>query len=113
MCNGCTTVVYEQKLMPKQVKDAPHVMWEAERGAYYTLLMVGHDEPERDNPIYRDTRIWLVMNIFESDVDSGEDVAEYMGICPGKDSGIMRYMFSVYKQPNGWINQNEPISLKW
>lgn len=95
------------------MKDPPHVSWGAENGTYYTLLMTGCDEPTHENPKLRDLRVWLVMNIFELDVESGDDVAEYMSIVPKKGTGLHRYVFRLYKQPNGWIDHNEPIAMKW
>lgn len=48
------------------------------------------------------------MNIPESDVDKGDEVFEYIGAGPPANSGVHRYIFFVFKQPNGKIEHNEP-----
>lgn len=78
-------------LTPTQVKDVPKVEFEAEEGAYYTLLMTGKlrnkisffkklhfnlftdpDAPSRKEPTSREFRHWLMINILGSDLSSGE-----------------------------------------
>lgn len=97
-----------KELTPTQVKDAPTVTWEAEKGAFFTLLMVDPDAPSRQNQTFGDVRHWLVMNIPEASVESGEHLFEYRGSGPPKDTGLHRYIFLVFKQPNGIIQHNEP-----
>lgn len=60
---------------------------------------------------YNEVRHWLVMNIPESDVKNGDEVAAYLG--SGTRSGIHRYIFLVFKQLNGKVEHNEPRSAKW
>lgn len=48
------------------------------------------------------------MNIPESDVSKGDEVVEYIGAGPPKGTGIHRYIYLIYKQPNGKIEHNEP-----
>lgn len=65
-----------------------------------------------DSPAeYSEVRHWLVMNIPESAVENGDEVTAYLG--SGTRSGTHRYIFLVYKQPNGRIEHNEPRSAKW
>lgn len=90
------------------MKDKPSLSWEAEKGAHYTLLMVDPDAPSRADPQLREIRHWLVMNIPESSVENGDEVTAYRGSGPPKGSGLHRYIFLVYKQPNGVIEHNEP-----
>lgn len=99
-----------KELTPTQVKDVPKVTWEAEKGAYYTLLMVDPDAPSRENSTFREIRHWQVMNIPESSVESGDEVMAYRGSGAPKGTGLHRYIFLVYKQPNGEIQHNEPRS---
>lgn len=101
-----------KELAAKQTKDAPKLKWDAEKGAYYTLLMVDPDAPSRTNPLYREIRHWLVMNIPDSSIENGDELIEYIGVGAPKNSGLHRYIFLVYKQPNGKIEQNEPRSSK-
>lgn len=100
-------------LRPAQVKDVPTVSWEAEDGAYYSLVMMDPDAPSRRNPKNGQYRHWLVMNIPGSRVDEGEHVFEYREPTPPKTTGLHRYIFLVYKQPNGFIAEiKEPHTPK-
>lgn len=99
-------------LTPSQVKDEPKVTWEAEKGAYYTLVMIDPDAPSRTDYSLREILHWLVMNIPESNVESGDEVVEFIGTGAPKDTGLHRYIFLVFKQPNGKIQHNEPRSSK-
>lgn len=102
------TVNLGNELTPTQVKDVPQVSWEAEKGTYYTLLMTDPDAPSRTIPIFREVRHWLAMNILECDIKSGDDVFEYKGSGPPKYTGLHRYVFLIFKQPNGIIKHTEP-----
>lgn len=42
-----------EELTPTQVKKTPWVTWEAEKDAFYTLMMVDPDAPSRDDPTFR------------------------------------------------------------
>lgn len=90
------------------MKDKPQVTWHADKGAYYTLMMVDPDAPSRADPKFREVRHWLVMNILESAVESGDEITEYRGSGAPKGTGLHRYTFLVYKQPNGQIEHDEP-----
>lgn len=94
-------------LQPTQVKDAPQVKWEAEKGAYYTLVMVDPDAPSRSDPKFREIRHWLVMNIPDNVVENGDTVIEYIGAGPPKGTGLHRYVFLIFKQPNGIIDHKQ------
>lgn len=87
--------------------EKPEVKWHAEMGAFYTLVMIDADAPAD----YTEVRHWLVMNIFESDIKNGDEVTAYLG--SGTRSGIHRYIFLMYKQPNCIIEHNEPRSGEW
>lgn len=95
-------------LTPTQVKDKPKVAWEAEKGAFYTLVKVDPDAPSRKNPTYREYRHWLIMNIPESSVENGDEIIEYIGAGAPKGTDLHRYIFLVFKQPNGKIDHNLP-----
>lgn len=102
------TVDLGKELTPTQVKDEPNVSWEAEKDAYYTLLMTDPDAPSRADHPFREVRHWLVMNIPESAVEKGDAIFEYRGSGAPKGTGLHRYIFLVYKQPNGRIEHDEP-----
>lgn len=101
-------VNFGNELTPTDVKDAPQVLWEAEEGAYYTLLMTDPDAPSRENHTFREVRHWLIMNILNSDIKSGDEIVEYRGSGPPKDTGLHRYIFLIFKQPTGIIQHSEP-----
>lgn len=98
------------ELTPTQVKDKPTLTWDAENGAYYTLLMIDPDAPSRQNPKFREFRHWLVMNIPGTSINKGDEVIGYISSGPPKNTGLHRYVFLIYKQPNGFIQHNEPPS---
>lgn len=99
-----------EELTPTQVKDVPWVTYEAEEEAFYTLLMVDPDASSRSNPDLREVRHWLVMNIPESFVESGDEIIEYLGSGAQNGTDTHRYVFLVYKQPNGIIEHDEQRS---
>ncbi|MFH4979470.1 hypothetical protein AB6A40_006179 [Gnathostoma spinigerum] len=86
-------------LTPTQVKNPPHVTWDAEPGALYTLVMTDPDAPSRSNPQFREWHHWLVINIPGNDVSRGEVLSEYIGAGPPPKTGLHRYVYLVYKQP--------------
>jgi len=92
---------------PTQVKDPPvSITWPTEPGAFYTLCMTDPDAPSRKEPKFREWHHWLVVNIPEGDVSSGEVLSEYIGSGPPQGTGLHRYVFLVYKQP-GKLTFNE------
>lgn len=92
------------------MKEKPTLTWRAEEDAFYTLLFVDPDAPSRANPRNREFRHWLVMNIPGSAVDQGDEVIEFIGSGAPKSTGLHRYIFLIYRQPNGFINHDEPRS---
>ncbi|XP_055303789.1 phosphatidylethanolamine-binding protein homolog F40A3.3-like [Sitodiplosis mosellana] len=109
---GDIAVNLGNELKPMQTKDKPEVKWEAEKGAFYTLIKIDLDAPNRKKPIWSEIRHWLVMNIPEVEVEKGDEIVEYIGAGPPPDGGLHRYVFLVFKQPNGRIEHNEPRSTK-
>lgn len=95
------------ELTPTQVKDRPEVTWEAEMGAFYTLVMIDPDAPSRVNQSIGEIRHWLVMNIPEYAIDQGDEIVEFIGSGPMKDTGIHRYIILVFKQCNGMIEHGD------
>jgi len=85
-------------LTPTQVKDMPHVHWNAEGNALYTLCMTDPDAPSRADPKNREWLHWLVVNIPGSEVTKGHTVVGYIGSAPPKGSGLHRYVLLLYKQ---------------
>ncbi|XP_059622195.1 protein D3-like [Phlebotomus argentipes] len=98
---------YGNELTPTEVKDEPIVTWESDPEDLYTLLLVGLDAPTRAEPSLRAIKHWLVGNIPGNDLSEGETLAEYIGSGPLEDTGLHRYVFLVFKQPNGKIDFSE------
>uniref|UniRef100_A0A1W7RAP7 Protein D3 n=1 Tax=Hadrurus spadix TaxID=141984 RepID=A0A1W7RAP7_9SCOR len=98
---GSLAVNLGNELTPTQVKDPPtHISYPTEDGAFYTLCMTDPDAPSRQNPKYREWHHWLVVNIPGTDISKGETLSEYVGSGPPKGTGLHRYVFLVYKQPD-------------
>lgn len=117
-------------LTPTQVKDQPKVEWDAEDGAFYTLLMTGKlnsnhwslmniltfeipsskdpDAPSRKEPNSREFRHWLTVNIAGNDLSSGEAVYQFIGSGPPEGTGLHRYVFLLFKQTKGKIEFDSP-----
>ncbi|KAG8232386.1 hypothetical protein J437_LFUL012529 [Ladona fulva] len=96
---GSLKVDQGNELTPTQVKDQPTVSWEADSDSYYTLCMTDPDAPSRKDPKFREWHHWLVGNIKGSDINSGEVLSAYVGSGPPNGTGLHRYVFLVYKQP--------------
>ncbi|KAK6101136.1 Phosphatidylethanolamine-binding family protein [Brugia pahangi] len=97
--SGGAKVNLGNELTPTQVKDEPKVSWDAEAKSLYTLVMTDPDAPSRQNPKFREWHHWLVVNIPGQDVSKGDVFSEYIGSGPPKGTGLHRYVFLVYKQP--------------
>jgi len=88
-------------LTPTQVKDVPsNISWPIEANSLYTLVFSDPDAPSRKNPIRREFLHWLVVNIPGTDISKGETFTEYIGSGPPEGTGLHRYVFLVFKQPN-------------
>jgi phosphatidylethanolamine-binding protein len=48
------------------------------------------------------------VNIEGNDLSSGEKAFEFIGSGPPKDTGLHRYVFLLFKQPNGKIEYDAP-----
>ncbi|XP_014208326.1 protein D2 isoform X1 [Copidosoma floridanum] len=88
-----------KELTPTQVKDQPTVDWDADTSAFYTLCMTDPDAPSRKEPKFREWHHWLVANIPGKDVSKGEVLSDYIGSGPPPKTGLHRYVFLVYRQP--------------
>ncbi|KAL3863640.1 hypothetical protein ACJMK2_005389 [Sinanodonta woodiana] len=88
-------------LTPAWVKDPPTVDYQGDVGSYYTLVMIDPDAPSRVNPVSGEWQHWLVTNIPGKDVKRGQENIEYVGAGPPKGTGLHRYVFLLYKQPQG------------
>lgn len=62
------------------------------------------DAPSRDNPIRREVRHWLTMNINGNDINSGDTIFNYIGSGPPVTTGFHRYVFLLFKQASNNLN---------
>lgn len=106
------TVEIGKVLTPTLVKDPPTVKWDAESNAFYTLCMTDPDAPSRKEPKFREWHHWLVGNIPGSDVSKGEVLSEYIGSGPPEGTGLHRYVFLLYKQPEKLTFDEERLTNK-
>ncbi|XP_016954763.1 putative odorant-binding protein A5 [Drosophila biarmipes] len=83
---------------PTELKLQPRLDWSADPEAFYTVVMICPDAPNRENPMYRSWLHWLVVNIPGLDIMKGQALSEYFGPLPQKDSGVQRYLILVYQQ---------------
>lgn len=84
------------------------MQWQAKENTYYTVCMTDPDAPSRKEPTYREWHHWLVGNVPGNKISEGETLSEYVGSGPPPDTGLHRYVFLIYEQPEGKINFSEP-----
>jgi len=105
---GQHQVNFGTALTPTQVKEQPtHIQWPADADSLYTLIFTDPDAPSRQNPINREFQHWLVVNIPGNKLENGDTLAEYVGSGPPQGTGLHRYVYLVYKQPQGKIEDPE------
>ncbi|XP_063544068.1 protein D2-like [Cydia strobilella] len=97
--NSGVSVDTGKELTPTQVKEKPDVKWAAKDTEYYLLAMVDPDAPSREKPKFREWHHWLVGNIHGGDMNKSEVLSDYIGSGPPKGTGLHRYVFLIFKQP--------------
>lgn len=95
------------ELKPADVREMPYIHYDGDADDFYTIIMTDPDAPSRKQPSRREFQHWTVVNIPGEDVNKGETLADYVGSGPPKDTGLHRYVFLLYKQPNK-LSFNEP-----
>ncbi|VDM56912.1 unnamed protein product [Angiostrongylus costaricensis] len=105
--DGGVEVCLGNVLTPTQVKNPPKLVWDTDQGALYTVIFTDPDAPSRKEPTYREWHHWLVVNVPGNDIGQGDVLSEYVGSGPPKGTGLHRYVFLVYKQPDGRITDPE------
>jgi phosphatidylethanolamine-binding protein (PEBP) family uncharacterized protein len=81
---------------------------------YTNLISTDPDAPSRVNPVRREFRHWLVVNIPGDRLDEGQTLTEYVGSGPPKDTGNIQHLLLVYfvsVHSDGRVNQ--PIMYKY
>ncbi|XP_060105452.1 phosphatidylethanolamine-binding protein 1-like [Heteronotia binoei] len=97
-------------LTPTQVKNRPTAIeWDdCSSEKLYTLVLTDPDAPSRNNPKFREWHHFLVTNMKGNDISSGRVLSDYVGSGPPKGTGLHRYVWLVYEQPQQ-LNCNEPV----
>ena len=94
-----------QVITPTQAQSKPVVGWEAEKGAYYTLVLTDPDAPSRAEPKLREWVHWVRVNIPGDNLpcdgeDGGEDLKIYVGAGPPADTGLHRSASPLSADPD-------------
>ncbi|XP_032648779.1 large ribosomal subunit protein mL38 isoform X2 [Chelonoidis abingdonii] len=81
---------------PTEASSSPEVIYEADEGSLWTLLLTNLDGHLRD----ADSEYihWLVTNIPGNNVDSGTEICHYFPPFPAKGTGYHRFVFLLFKQ---------------
>lgn len=87
-------------ITPSKVIQEPCVTWISEVDKLYTLIMVNPDFPHRSKPIMKEFAHWVVGNIPGPYVEEGLPLVHYVGACPPWGTGLHRYIFCIYRQPD-------------
>lgn len=80
--------------------DQPIIRYYPRQTKYYTLLMFDPDAPSRENPINGNWLHWLVTNIYEDNIGTGDIIMNYQPPSPPYKSGVHRYIFMLLEQNN-------------
>nr|XP_028566497.1 phosphatidylethanolamine-binding protein 1-like [Podarcis muralis] len=102
-----------QELTPTQVQNCPtSIDWEGcDPQKLYTLILTDLDVPSRADPKLREWHHFLVTNMHGNDIGSGCILSDYIGSAPAKGTGLHRYVWLVYEQPQR-LTCDEPILNK-
>ncbi|XP_060600894.1 phosphatidylethanolamine-binding protein homolog F40A3.3-like [Ruditapes philippinarum] len=92
---------------PTNVKDVPSVTIEQDASEFFTLICHDPDAPSREDPKFGEFQHWLVMNITNNDINTGEELTTYIGSGAPKGTGLHRYIFLLFKQTNGKIETKD------
>lgn len=96
---------FGQQLPTADVKTAPQVSWPTATTTeqLYTLAMIDPDAPSQRWPFLGEVLHWLVMNVPGDRIADGDTLFAYIPSGPPPFTGLHRYVFLVFAQPNGRI----------
>nr|XP_018905854.1 PREDICTED: protein D1-like [Bemisia tabaci] len=85
------------------------VSWYSEEAniTFHTIVFVDLDAPSQENPTEREWLHWIVGNIPDEKLKSGQTIAEYTGPTPMHGNGTHRYVFQLFLQKKGKIHFEE------
>jgi len=81
------------------VLSLPTVTFPTDPSTFYTIIMVDPDAPSRDNPINGEYRHFVCANTPGTEILKSEVLQEWAPPSPPSGSGLHRYVFLVYEQP--------------
>lgn len=97
------------ELTPRQALNAPAtVKYPTELGTLYCVLLVDADSPTPADRSLSDLVHWMVLNIPGTDISLGESYFEYLGPGTPENSGLHRYVLSVFKQSSVLTLESPP-----
>nr|XP_018905840.1 PREDICTED: protein D1-like isoform X2 [Bemisia tabaci]XP_018905841.1 PREDICTED: protein D1-like isoform X2 [Bemisia tabaci] len=74
---------------------------------FHTIVFVDLDVMSQEQPIEREWLHWIVGNIPDDRLQSGQTIAEYLGPTPMHGNGTHRYVFQLFIKKKGKINFDE------
>ena len=80
-------------LSPKETNAEPKIEYIAKPNTLYALIMYDPDA------VVGNWLHWVVVNIKGNNVKNGDELFRYTGPAPPKGSGIHKYIFLLYEQP--------------
>ncbi|CAH0387418.1 unnamed protein product [Bemisia tabaci] len=86
-------------LLVNEIKFAPYLIrYPMKNSTFYTVMMVGLDEPSEEAPTDREWLYYLVCNIPGLTIFQGDAIAKWVQPMPKMSTGMHRYVFLIYKQ---------------
>uniref|UniRef100_A0A8D9B510 OV-16 antigen n=2 Tax=Cacopsylla melanoneura TaxID=428564 RepID=A0A8D9B510_9HEMI len=102
-------VLLGHRIRPHEAQVVPEVHWDAgwNQSIYFTMMMVDPDHYGRNNPMHDQYCHWLVVNIPGDNMTVAQTIAPYEPPAPANGTGLHRYLFLVYVQPQGRVTCDE------
>ena len=99
-----TPIIQSQIMTQEATQNQPEVSYTTtDPNAYYTLIMYDPDAVTSVNNYVH----WVVTNIKENDISSGNHLLPYYGPHPPPGSGTHHYIFELFKQ-----DESRPLSVR-
>lgn len=95
-----TTVSNGNYIPFTKTSEQPQLIFYPRKDKYYTIIMFDPDAPSRTNPANRNWLHWLITNIYEDKLGTGETIMNYQPPSPPYKSGNHRYVFILLEQTN-------------
>ncbi|OJJ54771.1 hypothetical protein ASPSYDRAFT_93672 [Aspergillus sydowii CBS 593.65] len=97
-----------------EVKSAPTISFAKEADSpesqLYTLLLVDPDAPTPDDPKYAYWRHWVVSGLKPGNgIEPASALTKYLGPGPKDDSAPHRYLFLLFREPEGLDLSKEDV----